>query len=257
MPIDERVRCLTSMAASDEQPPVAFHARGVLRCLAVCAVVDRGLLAQRWSGVKPEARWFVLHALANAVVARSGVRDVLAVLRRPDAAMTMTMQSWTPSHLAFAVHLWHTLAYNKLRAEDLWHHALFVGTFGYVNFSMRWGPVVNLLLFFMTGLPGGLDYAMLAAVKQGLLPAMREKAINAKINTYLRAPGLVFTAALLYTCARTGRSRVHPLAAGLCAALCYGNGVFYGWQVNDDFSRRVAAVAAAGAAGGTAVATSQ
>ena len=124
----------------------------------------------------------------------------------------------------------------------------FVGTFGYVNFSMRWGPIVNLLLFFMTGLPGGLDYALLAAVKQGWLPPLREKAINAKINTYVRAPGLVFTAALLYTCARTSRSRVHPFAAGLCAALCYGNGVFYGWQVNDDFSGRVAAVAAAGGA---------
>ena len=237
-----------SFVVTKQQPSVAFHARGVLRCLTLCALVDRGVLAQRWFGIKPEARWFVLHALANAVVARTGLRDVMAVLRDPDAAMTMPIRSWTPSHLAFAVHLWHTVAYNKLRAEDLWHHALFVGTFGYVNFSMRWGAIVNLLLFFMTGLPGGLDYALLAAVKQGWLPPLREKAINAKVNTYVRAPGLVFTAALLYTCARTGRSRVHPFAAGLCAALCYGNGVFYGWQVNDDFSGRVAAAAAAGGA---------
>ena len=68
------------------------------------------------------------------------------------------------------------------------HHVLFVGTFGVLNFhkALTWGPVVNLLLFFMTGLPGttakeallfgldqlpycwlgALDYAMLAMYHQ-------------------------------------------------------------------------------------------
>jgi hypothetical protein len=185
--------------------------------------------------VRPDARWFLLHSLANAVVAGTGLRDVMAVLRRPEDARTAPMKSWVPSHLSFAVHLWHTLAYTALRREDLIHHALFVGSFG---------PVVNLLLFFMTGVPGGADYAMLFAVKQGWLPSLREKAPNSSINTYIRAPGLVFVASLFFTCVRNGRSRVHPLAAALCAVLAYGNRVFYGAQVNADFHTRVAQLAA-------------
>ena len=226
--------------AQDDQVGIAFHARGVLRCFVACAVLDRGMLSRRWAGVRPGARWFLLHSMANAGVAFSGLRDVRAVLLRPDRAMTMPMHSWTPSHLAFAVHLWHSVAYGNLRREDIVHHALFVGTFGYVNFSMRWGPIVNLLLFFMTGLPGGVDYMALAAVKQGLLPPIREKALNAKINTYMRAPGLILVASLIFVCARTGRSRVHPVAAALCAVLCYGNGVYYGAQVTTDHAARAA-----------------
>jgi len=34
---------------------------------------------------------------------------------------------------------------------------------------MPWGKIVNGLLFFMTGLPGAIDYGMLALVQQGHL----------------------------------------------------------------------------------------
>ena len=37
---------------------------------------------------------------------------------------------------------------------------------------------------------------------------------------------------------------MHPLAAALCAVLAYGNGVFYGVQMNADFHTRVAQLAA-------------
>eukprot|EP00937_MAST-01D_sp_MAST-1D-sp2_P004097 g4097.t1 len=220
---------------------LAHHARGVAKAMAACCAAHVLIRRARWRGarVEPSARWFALHSLANTAIAATGLRDVLAVLARPAHAMQGSVRSWTPSHLAFAVHLYHAVAFGKLRAEDVLHHVLFVGVFGAAaNFTMRWGPVVNCLLFFITGVPGAIDYAMLAAVKQGLLPPLREKRANALINTYVRNPGLLFVATIIFACTRSGKTQVHPAASGLVALLAYGNGTFYGAQVVADYHRR-------------------
>ena len=81
-----------------EGPTMPYHVRGVMRWLLVCAVVDKGILSQQCTGVRPDARWFLLHSLANAVVAGTGLRDVMAVLRRPEDAMTAPVKSWVPCH---------------------------------------------------------------------------------------------------------------------------------------------------------------
>ena len=66
---------------------LSSHVKGVIQWLAACAILDKGILARKSLGVRPEARWFLLHSIANAIVAGSGWRDVLAVLRRPDDAI--------------------------------------------------------------------------------------------------------------------------------------------------------------------------
>ena len=47
-------------------------------------------------------------------------------------------------------------------------------------------------------MPGGIDYAMLFAVKHGWMPPLKEKEYNAAINVWFRAPFLVCTACLAY-----------------------------------------------------------
>jgi hypothetical protein len=101
------------------------------------------------------------------------------------------------------------------------------GVFGVFNFTMVWGPVVNTLLFFVTGLPGALDYALLAAVKEGKFEALLEKRINSNINVWLRMPGLVFTASVLWSCGVQGLTQVGFAASVVCTVLAFGNGVHY------------------------------
>ena len=55
---------------------------------------------------------------------------------------------------------------------------------------------MNFNHFFMCGLPGGADYAMLFAVKHGWMDPLEEKRINAGINVWVREPALVVTATL-------------------------------------------------------------
>lgn len=115
---------------------------------------------------------------------------------------------------------------------------LFVGVFSLLNFVFAWGRVVNVLLFFITGLPGGSTYAMLVGVKLGGLNTLREKAISAALNTWVRAPGIIAFATTLCACAAHGLCVAPRAAVLVCAALASTNALYYGAQAKENFVQR-------------------
>mmetsp|Transcript_14312 Transcript_14312/g.28782 ORF Transcript_14312/g.28782 Transcript_14312/m.28782 type:complete len:104 (-) Transcript_14312:217-528(-) len=85
----------------------------------------------------------------------------------------------------------------------------------------------------MCGLPGGVDYAMLAAVKEGLLQSSTEKIWNSRIQVWCRAPGIMLSAYAIYIVAKytpvkggfSGRgTNLLPLLLPLLASF---NGQYY------------------------------
>lgn len=228
-------------------PSVAGHTLQVAVVVAAVAAVDQLLkVAHAWGS--PGARWFCLHSVVNIAITVLASPDLLFTIVKPMCSMMAPIHSWWPSHLAFGLHLYHLLAFTKLRGEDLRHHLIFCGVFGAVNFTMAWGPIVNALLFFVTGLPGAIDYMVLAAVKEGMWPSLEEKRMNASINLWLRMPGLVFTAVVMWCCGVQGLTRVGFPAALVCTVLGAGNGIYYMGQVHGNYHRKDAELATQAAA---------
>ena len=60
------------------------------------------------------------------------------------------------------------------------------------------GRLVDVNSFFLCGLPGGVDYALLFAVKHGWIHPLTEKRYNTVLNTWIRAPGIVMTSAIAW-----------------------------------------------------------
>lgn len=58
------------------------------------------------------------------------------------------------------------------------------------------GHLTNFNHFFMCGVPGGADYAMLFAVKHGWMDPLSEKRWNSAVNVWVREPALVVVATL-------------------------------------------------------------
>jgi hypothetical protein len=56
----------------------------------------------------------------------------------------------------------------------------------------------NTALFFVCGLPGCIDYFNMYRVYTGRLSSVLEKKYNSWLNIYLRAPGILYTAYLLW-----------------------------------------------------------
>jgi uncharacterized membrane protein YdcZ (DUF606 family) len=82
---------------------------------------------------------------------------------------------------------------------------------------------------FLSGLPGGLDYCMLAAVKHGHLSITTEKKWNARINVWIRAPGCVMAACYLYVSilAAPEIAWQNKMVACIIAPLTCINGLYY------------------------------
>jgi hypothetical protein len=167
--------------------------------------------------------------------------------RKPaNAARPQTIKPLTPAHAnpikknsAGAVHLFHCVVYYfELRMEDIVHHLVFGGLLSILNFSYPWGRVTNHLLFFITGLPGGITYALLVAVKLGRLKTLREKGWTATLNTWVRAPGLVWCVGVVAACLAHGFYFVPTWAMFACMALEFANGTYYGKQALENYVQR-------------------
>ena len=107
-------------------------------------------------------------------------------------------------------------------AEEWQHHLLFGLGLSGPNLRFCPGPIQNAVGFFMCGLPGGIDYAMLTAVKEGVMTSAAEKLWNAKIQVWMRAPGVLLSSYAIYLLSRyspvKGPGTLLPLVSFLLAA---------------------------------------
>ena len=91
------------------------------------------------------------------------------------------------------VHVYHMLAF-KLSGPEYFHHLLFIPTLGFPGQLFDWGAMGNFQAFFISGLPGGIDYYLLSVGYDRL----EQKHISANLNIWCRMPGLLVCGLLLY-----------------------------------------------------------
>lgn len=181
----------------------------VLSALGAMVVLDlavSALLAGR-GGSSDAIRWYLIHACGNFVVALASVADTWTTLCYP-ALCFSGPYALLPCALIPAIHVYHMIAF-RCTSSDLFHHLLFAGLISPMGLFFETGPVQNAVAFFICGLPGGVDYLMLALVKFGKMRPLDEKRVNTRINVWVRSPGLVLSA----FCVLLGRFDVHAPAA--------------------------------------------
>jgi hypothetical protein len=140
----------------------------------------------------PKARYFALHACANTVCAVAAFPDVVrALVTQPFDCFNGPACTMVGNSAAAAIHLYHIAAFS-LRREDIFHHVTFAGVLCglAIPFKQVGGVTINLGVFFLTGLPGGIDYVLLVLVKQGVIDRMTEKRWYVAINVWLRGPSM-------------------------------------------------------------------
>lgn len=152
--------------------------------------------------VNPASHWFMLHSAANAYITLVTAPDLINTFSEPHWAVYRPAGErsldWTNAAMLGSIHLYHMLFF-KCTAADWFHHLLFVPFNQLAYFwphlfwtdGRLWGSAINMQQFFVCGLPGGIDYFMLAMVKEGKMDRLRHKMWQAKINVWLRAPGLI------------------------------------------------------------------
>jgi len=145
-----------------------------------------------------KARYFALHVIANIWITILCLPDLWFTLSNPIKALSESRTNHWPTALVFSIHVYHVAFFRNLQWIDWLHHILMIVIGAPILITAEVGPLMNFNNFFMCGVPGGIDYAMLFAVKHGWLSPITEKEHNAFINVWVRAPFLVCTATFAY-----------------------------------------------------------
>lgn len=195
------------------------------------------LLVRRWL---MNARYFALHAFINAIVVVAALPDAVKVFVHGHEAMVGPSYTMVANSAIAAIHVYHCVAF-RLSIDDIVHHAVFVTVLCglAVPFKHLGGALNNFGCFFLSGLPGGIDYVMLVLVKQGKIDKLTEKRWNARIQSWLRAPPMAiyaFCAFQLYL-HKSDTMAFHGAVLFVVAALHILNGVYYTAQAVETWAR--------------------
>jgi hypothetical protein len=135
--------------------------------------------------------------------------------------------------LTFALHFYHiAIYYKKLRFDDWLHHILMIFVALPLGLLTNAGSLLGHSLFFLTGLPGGIDYFFLLLVKNKIIHPITEKKINNYINLWLRAPGCIaHTTLSLISLSIIKNSYFDSIICFVTSALTFWNGIYFMNQV--------------------------
>jgi len=229
------------------------HVVNNMYVLLLLAFVDHALLkpwiTRRCGAGKSSdvtlARWFFIHSFANLLVCLTAVNSIRAVLDDPTHALDGSVYAdhslfgnasrW-PLTIINSVHVYHMIGGFRLSSADYFHHFVFIPTIAFPGQVFKWGALGNFQAFFISGLPGGVDYFMLGLQKTKLLKGMTEKRINANLNTWIRTPGILTSTVLLYQALKLGRHEVPMWAALLQLFLPPYNALYFGKQATANYA---------------------
>ena len=186
-----------------------------------------------WIGVLGIAKYVVasryrgsyvgIHSVVNTWLAVATYSDMLSVLAEPSCCTDRTSKS--PLVLIIALHCFHTVYYWPLSAEDISHHISMIMVCAPYSLYHGVNRLTNYLIFFVSGLPGALSYALIFFCKNGMVSKSLSIRCHAAINVLLRGPFLVIGAYLGILAYLTSPQATWPwLIIALLIAL---NGTYY------------------------------
>lgn len=153
-------------------------------------------ICKEWNA---KQRWFTIHFIFNMINVVFTFPDMIDLFANP-LAVEFKYGCVHPSCLVMALHVYHGTSFN-LNYIDKLHHSvmcsllLFPYIFSGFPYVLSYS---NAAMFFICGLPGGIDYFMMAYTAFGFMDPINEKRINMFLNTWIRSIGIMFCVFTLY-----------------------------------------------------------
>ena len=142
--------------------------------------------------------------------------------------------------ITVALHLYHVIVYfKKLRFDDWLHHILMIVIVIPIAVGLNPGCLLGLGLFFITGLPGGIDYLLLFLVRNKIIDKLLEKKINTYLNIWIRCPGCIIhsTMSTMILIRIAGKVSYLNLFGGICCvSIIFWNGIYFMNQVVQNYA---------------------
>ena len=139
-----------------------------------------------------KARWYQLHVIGNIMVTFNIINGTYNLYVDPYNNYRI-LGDHSPSNLILAMHIHHILFF-KLNLMDYFHHIIFV-LFGILP-TILWVKTNQIYFGYIacSGIPGIIEYTLLALMKNEKISQYKQKQINVFIYNYLRFPMCIYGA---------------------------------------------------------------
>ena len=147
-----------------------------------------------------KGQYYFNHFIVNSLIVFSTYNDVLLPYTNFDNILDIGVNT-TAVEYTFSIHLYHIIMYyNKFLFDDWLHHIVMIFFTLPMGLYFNCGPIMGHSLFFLTGLPGGINYLLLFLQRNNLIEKKTQKYYNYQLNIWIRQPGCIATSilALLY-----------------------------------------------------------
>ena len=150
--------------------------------------------------------------MVNSVICTLTLHDVLRVFHDPISNGYKGDYDLLPTIIQIGFHIAHMITDHRTLKTELWvHHILSSVLLGIFDLCYTYGALLNFALFFGTGLPGGLNYAIQFARKAGAVRRSEADLLYARLDAWIRAPAQVTCMALGHACWAAGQRSTPPL----------------------------------------------
>ena len=151
-------------------------------------------LQKRYNG-----NYYLLHGISNMFITYACMKDLTLTYTDINNFYNYLV-NYVPSIITLSLHSYHIINYyNKLIFDDWLHHILMCGVALPIGLSMNAGFLLNHSLFFLTGLPGGINYFNMFLTRNKKMKRLTQKKVNNALNLWVRAPGCISHSVLTLT----------------------------------------------------------
>jgi hypothetical protein len=186
-----------------------------------------------------KGNYYLVHGLSNMFITISCINDVKQSYLNLNNFMNYPI-NYYPSIITLSLHSYHIINYyNKLLFDDWLHHILMCGVALPIGIKMNSGFLLNHSLFFLTGLPGGINYINMFLTRNNIMNRLNQKYINKKLNIWIRAPGCISHSVLTYIAYNSNRDKFKDYNKFLVWAtiiLTFWNGIYFMEQVVTNYA---------------------
>ena len=138
--------------------------------------------------------------------------------------------------LCMSLHVYHMIHYRRtLGFQDYLHHIPTIVVLGYPTLVGNYdNAVVGHIVFYLSGLPGGIDYIMLFFVRNKMMNVITEKFVNKYLNLYIRCPGAIIS--FIFLIIYYQKLELESFySVGLISIYIYLNGIYYMERVTTNY----------------------
>lgn len=187
----------------------------------------------------PNIRWFFIHSISNTFITYYSIPDLITCLQDP---YNIYKHNWNENSynsfiISMLTHLYHIIFF-KLTNNDKIHHLLMVIISGSIEYYTK-NIITSAGLFFVTGLPGAIDYFLLYLVKLNKISKKSEKIIYIYLSAFIRSPGTCVVSVIsLYNIKYYfNNNYIHGIMSLISALLLYWNGQYYSMISSIDYGK--------------------